>query len=91
MWNLRSIFLTADDASVTISSIVMFFPLRYPIARLTASLSMFGDCRETSRLSTFSTCKILFESMSSSEYEQNFALEPGESHLPSPASTTPLP
>ena len=88
--NSPNIFLTADDASVTISLIVISFSCRYLMARLTASLSILGECSETSRLSTVSMCTIVPESISRSVYVQYLTLFPGESHLPSPANETVL-
>ena len=88
--NILSIFLTAVDASVTISLMVMSFSCRCFMARLTASLSILGDRSETSRLSTISMCTIVPESISRSVYMQYLALDPGESHLPSPANDTVL-
>lgn len=52
--NSPNIFLTADDASVTISFIVTPLSYKYLMARLTASLSILEECNETSRLSTVS-------------------------------------
>ena len=48
------------------------------------SLSISGEHRPTSHLSTFSKCKIWFVSESMIEYVQYLADLPGESHLPSP-------
>ena len=88
--NSPNIFLTADDESVTISLIVISFSCRYLMARLTASLSILGECSETSHLSTVSMCTIVPESISRSVYVQYLAPFPGESHLPSPANETVL-
>ena len=70
--NILSIFLTAVDASVTISLMVMSFSCRCFMARLTASLSILGDRSETSRLSTISMCTIVPESISRSVYMQYY-------------------
>ena len=84
---LPKVLATEDDESVISSTIFSPFSIKISRLRIIPSLSIFGECRSTSRLSKFSKCNITFFSDSIKEYVQNLALLPGESHLPSPHST----
>ena len=59
--------ITAVEASVTTSVILMPQLIRYSMDVLKASLSMLGDFKLTSRLSIVSICKILLLSDSITE------------------------
>ena len=84
---LPKVLAIDDDESVISSTTFSLFSFKKSRLRIIPSLSIFGDCRSTSRLSTFSKCNITLLSDSINEYVQNLAHLPGESHLPSPHST----
>lgn len=87
-WSVAIIFRTADDVSVTSSLMVTLLSCKYLMARLTVSLSIFGECSETSHLSKVFAWMMVLVSTSITEYVQYLALLPGESHLLSPANET---
>ena len=66
LW-LPVVDITAVEASVTTSVILIPLLIRYSMDLLKASLSMLGDFKLTSRLSIVSTCKILLVSDSIKE------------------------
>ena len=89
MYAIPNCFRIDGEASVIISLNVRRGNKK-SIAFIKAFLSILGDCNSTCRLSIVSVCKTVQLSTSMTEYVQNLAEFPGESHLPSPASTNSL-